>query len=157
MGITVATPWNYWLFLMLNVSLRNLWIGNGCGYSKGWEDHPFLYWPSVDPTEFANPGLVNVDRLLDRTVCAKSCPKEESEIKSSGFCMLALELSITKLISMAFPKTSKLLTQHFMKLSHIQEKSVWSNRRMERQEKWETKFSNRLGVILNFLDILEIS
>ena len=54
---------------------------NGCGYTAGFEDYPYLYWPS-NPSEDLLPAIKNLDidaamKILEYGVCVKECPSAD--------------------------------------------------------------------------------
>ena len=51
---------------------------NGCGYTAGFEDYPYLYWPS-NPASDLKEAIESLDvdkaiSLLNKGTCVKECP-----------------------------------------------------------------------------------
>ena len=51
---------------------------NGCGYTTGFEDYPYLYWPS-NPASDLKEAIESLDvdkaiSLLNKGTCVKECP-----------------------------------------------------------------------------------
>ena len=51
---------------------------NGCGWSEGYEDYKYLYWPS-NPADDMVEAIKDLDidkalKLLNHGVCVKECP-----------------------------------------------------------------------------------
>ena len=61
-------------------------IGNGCGYTSGFEDYKYLYWPVMDPTALGIVGYTDITNLLDKTVCVKACPTTASDAQDASVC-----------------------------------------------------------------------
>ena len=43
-------------------------IDNACGYSVGYEEYPYLYWP------------IPIEDYLQTSVCVKQCPSSKEEL-----------------------------------------------------------------------------
>ena len=54
--------------------------GNGCGYSPGFENHKYLYWPNAPSSDLISSILnggdivAGISGLLNQGTCVKTCP-----------------------------------------------------------------------------------
>ena len=57
--------------------------GNGCGYTTGYEDYPYLYWPANPAADLVgkiNDGDYSFSEALDLLksgTCVKECPSSD--------------------------------------------------------------------------------
>ena len=92
----MAHQLGFWSCLTPTVCHQFLTSGNGCGYSDGFEDYTYVYWPAITVAD-AGGAVTEFDSLIDRTVCVSECPdKNDVAITDSGVCKANDEVTCTE-------------------------------------------------------------